>query len=70
MDQRYRAEALRPHDVALIRDAVGEAYGRRDRDADLRAIDDALGTWRHRDLDGAAFVEAVRSGSRLDDSTR
>lgn len=55
---------------ALIRDAVGAVYRRRDPDRELRAIDDAFGAWRDRDLDGAAFVETVRSGRRLDESAR
>lgn len=51
---------------ALIRDAVSRTYGsRRDADADLRAIDAALGAWEERDVDGAAYVERLRSGVRL-----
>lgn len=50
----------------LIRDAVALAYGsRRDADADLRAIDAALGAWDGRDVDGETYVERLRSGSRL-----
>lgn len=52
---------------ALIRDAVSTTYGPgRDADADLRAIDTALGAWGERDFDGEAYVERLRSGSRLD----
>ena len=52
---------------ALIRDAVSTTYGPgRDADADLRAIDTALGAWGERELDGEAYVERLRSGSRLD----
>lgn len=52
---------------ALIRDAVTRTYSSgRDADADLRAIDAALGAWSQRDIDGEAYVERVRSGSRLD----
>lgn len=54
---------------ALIRDAVSRTYGsRRDAAADLRAIDDALGTWEERDADGEAYVERIRSGVRLGDA--
>lgn len=52
---------------ALIRDAVSSTYGSdRDADADLRAIDAALGAWSDRGIDGEAYVERVRSGNRLD----
>lgn len=52
---------------ALIRDAVTKVYGsERDADADLRAIDAALGAWEERAIDGEAFVEELRSGGRLD----
>jgi Ribbon-helix-helix protein, copG family len=52
---------------ALIRDAVSMTYSPgRDSDADLRAVDIALGAWGERDLDGEAYVERLRSGSRLD----
>ena len=51
---------------ALIRDAVSKTYSPgRDADADLRAIDSALGAWSERDFDGEAYVERLRSGSRL-----
>lgn len=50
---------------ALIREAVSRTYGSgRDADADLGAIDAALGTWQEREIDGAAFVEGLRSGRR------
>lgn len=55
---------------ALIREAVSATYSSgRDVDDDLRAIDTALGAWGERDLDGEAYVEHVRSGSRLDRAT-
>ncbi|MFV0407910.1 MAG: ribbon-helix-helix protein, CopG family [Propioniciclava sp.] len=55
---------------ALIRDAVSRTYGSgRDADADLRAIDAALGAWNVRGVDGAAYVERLRSGTRLDQAT-
>lgn len=52
--------------AALIRDAIAHTYGsRRDVDAQMEAIDVALGAWSERDVDGAAYVEALRSGARL-----
>lgn len=52
---------------ALIRDAVRKVYGaEQDVDADLAAIDAALGAWEHRQDDGERYVERLRSGSRLD----
>lgn len=55
---------------ALIRDAVNNTYrGRRDIDEDLRAIRAASGAWRDRDVDGAEYVERMRGGRRLDDTT-
>lgn len=52
---------------ALIRDAVVRTYGsERDADADLRGIESALGAWSDRGIDGEAYVERMRSGSRLD----
>ena len=53
--------------AALIRDAVNQAYGS-DRSAgeDILAMRRAFGAWSGRSQDGAAFVEQVRSGSRLD----
>jgi hypothetical protein len=52
---------------ALIRDAVTKTYGSgRDAEADLRAIDAAFGAWDGREVDGAAYVEDLRSGGRLD----
>jgi hypothetical protein len=52
---------------ALIRDAVSMTYGPgRDAEADLRAVDSALGAWGERDIDGEEYVDRLRSGSRLD----
>lgn len=52
---------------ALIRDAVSRTYSAgRDADADLRAIDAAFGAWSDGGVDGEAYVERLRSGSRLD----
>lgn len=54
---------------ALIRDAVTQTYGsRRDAKKDIQAIDSALGAWCDRDFDGAEYVEAIRSGSRLQET--
>ena len=51
---------------ALIRDAVETVYGaERSSDDDLAAMRRAFGSWKDRDLDGAAWVDQVRSGSRL-----
>lgn len=53
---------------ALIRDAVSKTYGSTgDAESDLQAIEAANGSWGGRHLDGAAFVEGLRSGSRLGD---
>lgn len=50
---------------SLIREAVEHTYGSaRDRDADLRAIDNAVGAWGERDVDGEAYVESIRTGTR------
>jgi predicted lactoylglutathione lyase len=53
--------------AALIRDAVDAVY-RDDRSADddLAAMRQAFGSWEQRDMDGAAWVDQVRSGQRLD----
>ncbi|WP_166980784.1 ribbon-helix-helix protein, CopG family [Paramicrobacterium fandaimingii] len=51
---------------ALIRDAVSSVYGsQQDADADRRLIEGAFGAWRDRDVDGAEYVERLRSGTRL-----
>ena len=51
---------------ALIRDAVEIVYGaERSRDDDLAAMRQAFGSWADHDLDGAAWVDELRSGSRL-----
>lgn len=52
---------------ALIRDAVDAVYGSdRSVEDDLKAMRRAFGSWSDRDLDGAAWVERVRSGQRLE----
>ena len=52
--------------AALIRDAVEIVYGtERSSDDDLAAMRRAFGSWKDRDLDGAAWVDQLRSGSRL-----
>ncbi|MGB3909296.1 MAG: ribbon-helix-helix protein, CopG family [Pseudolysinimonas sp.] len=52
---------------ALIREAVVRTYGsERSADDDLRALDAAFGGWRDHGLDGESYVEALRSGRRLD----
>jgi predicted lactoylglutathione lyase len=51
---------------ALIRAAVEAVYGaERSVDDDLAAMSRAFGSWKDRDLDGAEWVDAVRSGARL-----
>lgn len=51
---------------ALIREAVTRTYGfRRDVEADVDAINAALGSWHDRDTDGEAYVAQLRSGARL-----
>lgn len=56
---------------ALIRDAVAKTYGSRaDAAADLQAIEAALGAWDDRHVDGEAYVEQLRSSSRLGEATQ
>ena len=51
---------------ALIRDAVQAVYGtERSSDDDLAVMRRAFGSWKDHDLDGAAWVDQLRSGSRL-----
>ena len=54
--------------AALIREAVETVYGgERSSDDDLATMRRAFGAWKDRDLDGAAWVEQLRTGSRLVD---
>jgi len=54
---------------ALIRDAVDTVYGsERSVEDDLAAMQQAFGSWKDRDLDGATWVDEVRSGKRHDHS--
>lgn len=56
---------------SLIRDAIDVVYGTRDDPAsDLEAMRSARGAWRDHPSDGAAWVDTLRSGSRLGDLTR
>jgi len=51
---------------ALIRDAVETVYGaERSSDEDLDAMRRAFGSWKDLDVDGATWVDQLRSGSRL-----
>jgi hypothetical protein len=51
---------------ALIRYAVTAVYGaERSTADDLVAMRRAFGSWKDRDLEGAAWVDRLRSGSRL-----
>lgn len=55
---------------SLIRDGVGKvdcASG--DVETDLRWIEQAAGAWQGREEDGAAFVEPLRSGRRMDEAS-
>jgi predicted transcriptional regulator len=52
---------------SLIRDAVEQVYGsERSAADDLAAMRRAFGSWNDHDLDGAAWVDQLRSGSRLE----
>jgi Ribbon-helix-helix protein, copG family len=56
--------------AALIRDAVETVYGaERSTDDDLAAMRRAFGSWKDHDVDGAAWVDQLRSGSRLPSSS-
>ena len=51
---------------SLIRDAVEQVYGsEHSAEDDLAAMRRAFGSWNDHDLDGAAWVDQLRSGSRL-----
>ncbi len=53
---------------ALIRDAVETVYGaEHSTEDDLVAMRAAAGSWQKRDVDGADWVDAIRSGRRLQD---
>jgi predicted transcriptional regulator len=52
---------------SLIRDAVEQVYGsERSTDDDLAAMRRSFASWNDRDLDGAAWVDQLRSSSRLE----
>jgi Arc/MetJ-type ribon-helix-helix transcriptional regulator len=52
---------------SLIRDAVDQVYGsERSAEDDLAAMRRAFGTWNDHDLDGAAWVDRLRPGARLE----
>jgi hypothetical protein len=51
---------------ALIRHAVETVYGtERSSEDDLATMRRAFGSWKGKDRDGAAWVDELRSGSRL-----
>lgn len=53
---------------ALIRDAVDAMYlSERSVDEDLAAMRRAFGSWKHAEADGASWVDAMRSGRRVED---
>lgn len=54
--------------AALIRDAVDATYGDdRSADDDLLTMRRSFGAWADRPGDGAAWVDQLRSGRRLED---
>ncbi|WP_375500592.1 ribbon-helix-helix protein, CopG family [uncultured Jatrophihabitans sp.] len=56
--------------AALIRDAVETVYGtQRSVDDQLATMRAAFGTWPAAGEDGAALVDRLRSGARLDPSS-
>ena len=56
--------------AALIRDAVDSMYGpERSAQDDLDAIRASFGGWADRDLDAAGWVDQIRSGRRLEESS-
>ncbi|MBA2573854.1 MAG: ribbon-helix-helix protein, CopG family [Nocardioidaceae bacterium] len=51
---------------ALIRDAIGIVYGDEgSAEDDVAAMRQACGAWTERDLDGAEWVDTLRSGARV-----
>ena len=52
--------------AALIREAVRVTYGSEaSAQEDMAAMRRAFGSWRGRSIDGAAYVEQLRTGRRL-----
>jgi len=52
---------------SLICDAVEQVYGsERSAKDNLAAMRRAFGSWQDHDLDGAAWADQLRSGSRLE----
>jgi len=52
--------------AALIRDAVETVYGsERSAEDDLASMRRAFGSWKDHEMDGADWVDQLRSGSRL-----
>ena len=62
---RLRDESAKSgHSLAeLVRRALDEHYEAVSPPDRLRLLDSAFGAWAHRDENGAAFVERVRSGT-------
>ncbi len=55
---------------ALIRDAVDARYGaERSSEDDLAVMHEAFGSWTDRERDGAAWVDRLRSGTRVQEKT-
>jgi hypothetical protein len=56
--------------AALIRDAVDSTFGSEHSvEDDLDGMREAFGSWNAHELDGAAWVERMRSGGRLQPGT-
>lgn len=54
--------------AALIRAAVDQMYGgQSSAEDDLAAMRRAFGSWTNRSTDGAAWVDQIRSGRRLEE---
>lgn len=52
---------------ALIRQAVDEVYGsQRSIGDDLSAMRRAFGSWQREEMNGATWVDRMRSGTRLE----
>lgn len=57
-----------PDDSGRADRAVDQVYGAdHEREQDLAAFAESQGAWEGRDVDGFSFVEATRTGRRLDE---
>jgi hypothetical protein len=57
---------------ALIREAVDLTYGEQPgaREDFREKLEQSFGAWKDRDFDGAAYVDRLRSGRRLQEAYR